>query len=227
MKKTTNKPQPQATDQTPVPVMIYNPQPVEPTMRSIMKKKYLTTLENSSAGAILLAALDVFMGIVICAFLVFPESTSVAIQFVMSFYHFAVPKVIAGVLVIVILRNRKAVMRFIKPRAGGANQHTLEGVSVAELLDFLFRTGGFRLAEAKADPLFLSRKSYDRLAPKLEALEVLTRGPNNSRLLNPDMMREEVAAILKTSDRAKGLHRPLQVIQHGKKNFRTSEDLLA
>ncbi len=206
------------------PLIYYQPPPVEPTLRSIMRQKYLTALDQASAGSIFLTLLDIFMGIVICAFLVFPGPTSVAIAYVMSFYGFAIPKVIGGILAIVMLRNRKAIARFFRKR-DGSNQHTLEGIPVPELLDFLFRTGGFRLAEAKGNPLFCSRKTYDRLAPKLEELGVLIRGENNSRLLSPDMMREEVAAILKTSNKAKTLHRPLQVIQHGQKNFRTKEEL--
>lgn len=73
---------------------------------------------------------------------------------------------------------------------------TIEGVPVPELIDHLFEKGSFKRDDIESK-FGMPRNRYQRLAEKMEALEILTRGENNSRVLNKDMTRAEVIEHLK------------------------------
>lgn len=89
---------------------------------------------------------------------------------------------------------------------------TIEGVPVPELIDHLFEEGSFKREDIEGK-FGMPRNRYQRLAVKMEALDILIRGENNSRVLNPEMSRGEVIEHLKGKRVAMELEYPLKIVR--------------
>lgn len=73
---------------------------------------------------------------------------------------------------------------------------TIEGIPVTEMVDHLFVEKSFKRDDVET-AFGIPRNRYQRLAEKMEELDILIRGENNSRVLNPEMTRAEVIEHLK------------------------------
>jgi len=71
----------------------------------------------------------------------------------------------------------------------------LEGIPTLELIDYLFEHKSFKRDDIEAT-FGVSRNRFDNLAKKLDEINILIRGANNARVLNPDYTRQEVVAAL-------------------------------
>ena len=81
---------------------------------------------------------------------------------------------------------------------------TIEGIPVFELLDHLFTFQSFKRDDIEKR-FAIPRNRFTDLANKLEELQVLVRGENNSRVLNPEFSRSDVVLILSGVEQAKDL----------------------
>lgn len=71
----------------------------------------------------------------------------------------------------------------------------IEGVPTAELIDHLFEHNSFKRQEIEAK-FGVPRNRYHKLAERMESVGILIRGENNSRILNKDLSRAQVAEHL-------------------------------
>lgn len=76
------------------------------------------------------------------------------------------------------------------------SDETIEGIPVTELVDHLFEEKSFKREEVESK-FGIPRNRYHRLAEKMEEMEILVRGENNSRVLSPDVTRGEVVEHFK------------------------------
>lgn len=89
------------------------------------------------------------------------------------------------------------VFPYLRKRYGGENnEDSIEGIPVAELLNHLFTFKTFKRDDAER--IFaMPRNRYQDLANRLDALGIFVRGTNNARELNPELSRQEVAALVR------------------------------
>lgn len=89
------------------------------------------------------------------------------------------------------------VFPYLRKRYGGENNaDSVEGIPVSELLNHLFTFKTFKRDDAER--IFaMPRNRYQDLANRLDALGIFVRGTNNARELNPELSRQEVAALVR------------------------------
>jgi hypothetical protein len=92
------------------------------------------------------------------------------------------------------------------------SDETIEGIPVTEMVDHLFEEKSFKREEIEGK-FGIPRNRYQRLAEKMEDLDILTRGENNSRVLNEEMSRAEVIEHLKGKRVAMQLEYPLKIVR--------------
>lgn len=98
-------------------------------------------------------------------------------------------KSVAVTVWIVAFLYGRAIMRWCRRRSLGGNQHTYEGIEIDALASFIIENKHFRREESMRH-FGMSKKKYERIARKLDDVELLVRGPNNSRVLQEAVTRE-------------------------------------
>ena len=74
------------------------------------------------------------------------------------------------------------------------------GVPVIEIVGYLFDNGNFA-RDSVCDTFAITRKDYSEIVEVLDIHNILVRGENNSRVLNPLIPREMVVNILMWGDK--------------------------
>jgi len=183
------------------------------TIRTIIWSKFLDLVEGKTLGSIFkfisLSILAMHLAFVF-------THTEPAIIFLSDLFkldNFLIPKSILAFLIVFnhwkIFRSIKILSNKIKKQKPEGEKDTIEGVPTVEILDHLFEEKSFKRQEVEKK-FWIPRNRYQVLVEKLDDLWVLERGENNSRVLNWDFGREDVAMILRGKKCAKDLSQPIR-----------------
>lgn len=147
--------------------------------------KFATWLEKTPAHIILRVWIQFSAVALVAAFIFIPTTAFTATKEIVTWNNYRVP---LFVLAIVFLFNLKRIYRatrllFVRPSKAIGNQHTLVGVAVPELADFLIEHNGFGFDTVMAK-LGMAQRQYAKLADLLEENAILIRGEKNARVLN-------------------------------------------
>jgi hypothetical protein len=124
--------------------------------------------------------------------------TIVAHSFVLGVLSRAIvePTIVATVAFILIFFHWRLAFRSVKRlRLRRGNQHTIAGVPVSELADFLIEHGSFTL-EAAGKAFAIPQRQWVKAANLLEQHGILSRGEKNARVLQ-DITRENLVRQLR------------------------------
>ena len=147
--------------------------------------------ENGSLKEIGAAAGKSALAVTTAFLLSYPSETSDTIIRYASAFNFFPVKFACSVFLWFVVLPR--VLKRFKRENNGC---LIEGIPVDELLDHVFTYGNFKRDDA--ENLFaMPRNRYKDLIDRMDALGIFVRGENNSRVLNPELSRQEVAALVK------------------------------
>lgn len=128
-------------------------------------------------------------------------------------------------VVFYLVHNWKTVTKLVQTARWHGQTEVIEGIPKDELMLFIFETGAFKLQEAQKK-FGISRRTHDRIARRLEDSGIFVRGKDNARVLNPEVTREHLAAILADAEDVEDIRSQPQIIHYGEpQNFHTREDL--
>jgi len=187
------------------------------SITSILWEKALKWTEEHTFKEFILLCFAIILVTLSFLAVLIPKSFYKTFIIIIQIYDYAILKIIILTVILwrftAIIRILTFIYRFIiGTKNKTQNVDHIEGIPKIELLDHLFMEKSFKLAQVNAK-WQLSRKKYDRLASKLEEIDVLVRGENNARVLNPKFSRSDIKSILegvKKSKEVEGLFRPTQ-----------------
>jgi len=177
------------------------------TIRSILWKKFVRTVEHSDLGRVCyfigMFSLSIFIGL---SFTYSDQSKLIFTQ-LMELENYLIPKLaLSGLLVNCIpffFRTFSGAFREFKHKMKLNRRYEIilddteevEGIEVEELIDHLIEEGTFKRDEIET--IFgLSRNRFTRLAKRLDGLGIIERGENNSRVFNYKHNRQELYDLL-------------------------------
>jgi hypothetical protein len=156
----------------------------------------------------------ILLSMFLTGLLVRPDLLQSGIIFLLKFYNYLVPKFIATLLIVFNSTRIMGAVKRMRPVKKTPRAHLIEGIPAVEILDHIFTEGSFKREEVKKK-FGIPHDRCNRLAQKLEDLGVFVRRENNARVLNPDMSRQDVAAILEGKTEAKELQPTMKKVSAG------------
>ena len=178
-------------------------EPRRPSLIGVLWHKFVEFVEEKPLGSIVKFVGMSFLAGFLSSILTAPDATQEAFYHLMLWKHGVLPA-IGMCFAAVFFAPRVGrylfdeLCQIIESLSGVSceSDETIEGVPVPELIDHLFEEGSFKREDIEGN-FCIPRNRYQRLAEKMEELEILNRGENNSRVLNPEMTRAEVIEHLK------------------------------
>jgi len=172
------------------------------TLRTLMVKKILDSFEELSLSRTVRNVGMLVLAAALTVLLVMPNLFVGAATMVLGLYNGVVWKfAVACGFVFHFQTAYRFIKRIMRQKP---NISLIEGVPAMELLDHIFTFGSFKRDEV-CKKFGLSKERFDKLARRLESMQVFERGENNARVLNPDFTRQDVAAILEGKRKAADL----------------------
>lgn len=177
------------------------------TMRSILWKKVLDVFERHELSSIFSFFSMGLISVLIGLSLTYPNESKAIFEKILSLENFIIPKLFLSMAAVFSIPSITTFIReFIenikfKVELNRVNDltlsdtQTIEGIPIDELLDHLFEVQTFKRNDIEAK-FGIPRNKFTRLAKKLDNLNVLSRGENNSRVLNEEFTRKELFSIL-------------------------------
>jgi len=166
------------------------------SIKSIIWNKLLDNIENATFSQIsiflLLCALSFFLTLL---FTYTDQTVEFAMKFLTAYNFLAIKFVVSVVIVFNFWKIFDALKPLPEENEVKATGNTIEWIPVVELLDHLFEFESFKRDDIE-DKFGIPRNRFTDLAKKLESLHVLIRGENNSRILNPEFSRSDIAIML-------------------------------
>lgn len=177
------------------------------TIRSILWKKLLDVFEASELSRIFSFFSMAFVSICLGLSLTYPvEAKGIALNLI-GLENYIVPKIFLSIALVfsvpILYKTLRNITEELKFRAELNKMNsleipdssTIEGIPIDELLDHLYTTKTFKRDDIE-NTFGLPRNRFTKLAKKLDGLGVLTRGENNSRILNEEFTRAELFSLL-------------------------------
>lgn len=169
------------------------------TISKIILRKVFSAIEAQPLAAILMRSLLFFAACTVSLCVLYPLAAQQAFSAITTWHGGAIVKTFfIFVLTFNLSKIGKLAIQSIKNAQKAKEIETadnIEWIPTAELLDHLFQLQTFKREDIEKK-FGIPRNRYSTLAARLEAIEVLVRGPNNSRVLNEEYSRADVAAIL-------------------------------
>lgn len=167
------------------------------SVSTIVGDKLLDVIQNASISTIINRVMLALSALVMWLGVAYPEVIIEWIKIVATWDWFAIPKLI---FCFVIVFNYKSIIEFIKDNIPSfekeeVDQDTIEWIPMIELLDHLFEFKSFKRDDVE-QKFAIPRHRFTDLANKFEEMWILVRGINNSRVLNNDFSRQDIASIL-------------------------------
>lgn len=186
--------------------------PTTPTLMTIFGQKIKQwIMEHTLFDCIKLVVMHSFT-IFITFLSVYPQLFVQFLESSLSYNSFLVPKYFMAMALVFKFGTLWKIISKVKLKVShresrSKNQYSLEGVPVTEILDHLFEYQSFKHDDVVGEntKLKMSRKRFDKLAKKLESLEVLIRGENRARILNTEYSRSDIASMLSGKKQAKDI----------------------
>ena len=180
----------------------------ERNVKSILWNKFLDILESSTFRQIISVILFVILSLILTLVLTYPEKATEAILIACRFENYFFPKFIGSFIIIFNFRSIFEILKKMIPEFPEYKEKpkgdTIEWIPVVELLDHLFEFESFKRDDIEKK-FGIPRNRFTDLAQKLETLCVLIRGENNSRILNKEFARSDIALILEWKSSAADL----------------------
>lgn len=160
-----------------------------------------------------------FLAGLISSFLTAPDATQTALYAAMQWKNGLLTAIVWSVALVFyspklfkfIVQQIVGLIEFFSDQTIESDE-TIEGIPVTEMVDHLFEEQSFKRDDVESK-FGIPRNRYQRLAEKMEELDILTRGENNSRVLNDDMTRAEVIEHLKGKRVAMELERQINIVR--------------
>jgi len=176
------------------------------TISGIIVNKLLDLIEKSSFGQ-----LSTFVGLLLLAAVLTSvlTYTDAAVEIIMKFLQFGNWLAIKMTISILFCFNMEKIFGAMKdavPEMTATKGKTIEGIPVDELLDHLFEFESFKRDDIEGK-FGIPRNRFTDLAKKFDDIGILVRGENNSRVLNPEFTRSDIAMILEGKSNAEDLRR--------------------
>lgn len=183
------------------------PKFIKRSIKWIIWNKLLDILEDSSFSQISFWLLLFSLSILLTFVLTYTEQTIDFSMKVIQWNNFLPLK--AAISFVVIFNFQKivsTVKKMIPERIEAPTGETIEWIPVIEMLDHLFEFESFKRDDIEKK-FGIPRNRFTSLAQKLEDIGALVRGENNSRVLNPEFSRSDIASILEWKTKAEDLRR--------------------
>lgn len=173
------------------------------TVYTIIKTKYLDHVEKEGMYPTIKLFLVIFWSFIVGLIWAFPDTVGEMVGIIVQMGNFIIPKTI---MVLFVFMGLPVVFEQVRDmeRENGKKHDMAKiwGVPVVELVGYLFEKGDFSRSEV-IETFAISRVDYGEIAWLLDKNNILIRGENNSRKLNPEMTRQMIADILMGRDEQK------------------------
>ena len=173
------------------------------TVYTIIKTKYLDHVEKEGMYPTIKLFLVIFWSFIVGLIWAFPDTVGEMVGIIVQMGNFIIPKTI---MVLFVFMGLPVVFEQVRDmeRENGKKHDMAKiwGVPVVELVGYLFEKGDFVRSEV-IETFAISRVEYGEIAWLLDKNNILIRGENNSRKLNPEMTRQMIADILMGRDEQK------------------------
>lgn len=170
------------------------------SITSILVSKILDVLESSTLSQIFSGFLLLLASIIITVVFTYTDDSLEAFRAILTWENAIIAKAVV-VTLFVFNFSRIVSVLLIKFESVLASREeirtidSIDGIPRLELLDHLFTVGTFKRDEVEKK-WGIPRYRVTEISKKLEELGVLTRGENNSRVLNTEFTRSDIASLL-------------------------------
>lgn len=171
------------------------------TLAGVLGEKLIAYVRANKTGRILRKLAEVVAALILGVLVLYPAEVLSALDSLLKLNNFAIPKVS---IVASAFLGRRSIIRMFKRCAKFVHsfslQHEklLDGIPVVELSDFMIRNKHFKREGVNGvrETFGLNMEKFNKLASKLEANGVLTRGENNGRILDTKWSRQSLIDYL-------------------------------
>ena len=170
------------------------------SVTSILVSKILDVLESSTLSQIFSGFLLFLASIILTVVFTYTDDSKEAFRAILTWENAIIAKAIVTTLLVF---NFSRILSYILQKFESMlASHTeirtidsIDGIPRLELMDHLFMVGSFKRDEVESK-WWIPRYRVTAISKKLEELGVLIRGENNSRVLNPEYTRADLATLL-------------------------------
>lgn len=170
------------------------------TLTSILVSKILDVLESSTLSQIFSGFLLFLASIILTVVLTYTDDSKEAFRAILTWENAIIAKAIVTTLLVF---NFSRILSYVLQKFESIlASHTvirtidsIDGIPRLELMDHLFTVGSFKRDDVESK-WWIPRYRVTAISKKLEELGVLIRGENNSRVLNPEYTRSDLATLL-------------------------------
>lgn len=170
------------------------------TLTSILVSKVLDVLESSTLSQIFSGFLLLLASIIITVVFTYTDDSIEAFRAILTWENAIIAKAI--VVTLLVFNFSKILALILEWFESLLATHTdirtidsIDGIPRLELMDHLFTIGTFKRDDVESK-WAIPRYRVTAISKKLEDLGVLIRGENNSRILNPEYTRADLATLL-------------------------------
>lgn len=170
------------------------------TLTSILVSKVLDVLESSTLSQIFSGFLLLLASIILTVVLTYTDDSIEAFRAILSWENAIIAKAI--VITLLVFNFSRILALILEWFESLLATHTdirtidsIDGIPRLELMDHLFTIGTFKRDDVESK-WAIPRYRVTAISKKLEDLGVLIRGENNSRILNPEYTRADLATLL-------------------------------
>lgn len=168
----------------------------------IIVNKVLDLISNAPLIQIIQGAMLFLLSLIIAFIMIYPNITINAIKYIYIYNNYTLPKISASFLIVY---NFKYIYNYVKniipEKIDDEESDTIEGIPVFELLDHLFEYKSFKRDDIEKK-FAVPRNRFTELAQRFEEMNILVRWSNNSRILNEDFSRQDIARIINWKTKA-------------------------
>ena len=171
------------------------------TLTSILVSKILDVLESSTLSQIFSGFLLLLASIIITVVLTYTDDSIAAFRAILAWENAIITKaVVVSLMVFNFSKILSLILEWFESVMAPTPESvrtidSIDGIPRLELMDHLFTIGTFKRDDVESK-WAIPRYRVTAISKKLEDLGVLIRGENNSRILNPEYTRADLATLL-------------------------------
>lgn len=171
------------------------------TITRIIRSQYLDHVEKKGMIPTLKVLAMILAGIFAALSWTYPDISRDIFNVLWTMENYILPKMFVSLFFIMMSpvifdHVRYLIFSFEKK----THHDSIWGVPVIEIVGYLFDNGNFP-RDSVCDVFAITRKDYSEIVEVLDIHNILVRGENNSRVLNPLIPREMVVNVLMWGDK--------------------------
>lgn len=171
------------------------------TIAGIVRAQYLDHVEKKGITPTLRVLSFIMLWVLLTLAWVYPEASKIVFSTLWTMENHILPKMVACMVSIFFAPLFFDHVRYMISSFEKKSHHdSIWGVPVIEIVGYLFDNGNFP-RDSVCDVFAITRKDYSEIVEVLDIHNILVRGENNSRVLNPLMPREMVVNVLMWGDK--------------------------